>query len=371
MNPEDFGFNRPPRPVPGQYQPRRSSPLSGLSSHPESGDLPTFDPLAPASLHHVRPSDDSRYDPLSWTDYFSEHYFLDIPDGKVSVYQIGQMAPHRPLLILHHGAGHSALSWALFSKSLSAQLGGNIAIVAIDCRNHGRTELANPTALSLEQLTADLAAIIEALFARGGLDPKAPPHTFLAGHSLGGAVVVNAARPDAKVQIPALSGVIVLDVVGGTAHDAVISRSVHRVLQARPSTFPDIRSAIAWCVTSQTVRNLESARVSVPSIVTEIEGRGDAAPRLRWVTDLFSSEPYWSGWFPTLSEDFLKLRCARLLVLAGHDRLDETLLIGQMQGLFQFKILPQAGHCVQEDQPGLLASTIEGFVSRYSGARLR
>lgn len=38
------------------------------------------------------------------------------------------------------------------------------------------------------------------------------------------------------------------------------------------------------------------------------------------------------GWFTGLSDKFLAARAAKLLVLAGTDRLDTPLMIGQMQG---------------------------------------
>jgi len=40
-----------------------------------------------------------------------------------------------------------------------------------------------------------------------------------------------------------------------------------------------------------------------------------------------------------------------MLLLAGMDRLDTELTVGQMQGKFQLTVLPQAGHACHEDQP--------------------
>lgn len=41
-----------------------------------------------------------------------------------------------------------------------------------------------------------------------------------------------------------------------------------------------------------------------------------------------------TDWFTGLSQKFLNCRTAKLLLLAGTDRLDKDLLIGQMQGSF-------------------------------------
>ena len=42
------------------------------------------------------------------------------------------------------------------------------------------------------------------------------------------------------------------------------------------------------------------------------------------------------------------MRAARLLVLAGTDRLDKELMIGQMQGKFQMEVVPDVGHMLHE-----------------------
>ena len=55
-----------------------------------------------------------------------------------------------------------------------------------------------------------------------------------------------------------------------------------------------------------------------------------------------------SGWFTCLSRNFLAARTARLLVLAGTDRLDKELMIGQMQGKFQLVVVPDTGHMIHE-----------------------
>jgi protein phosphatase methylesterase 1 len=45
---------------------------------------------------------------------------------------------------------------------------------------------------------------------------------------------------------------------------------------------------------------------------------------------------------------FLACRAARLLILAGTDRLDKELMIGQMQGKFQMEVVPEVGHMLHE-----------------------
>lgn len=54
----------------------------------------------------------------------------------------------------------------------------------------------------------------------------------------------------------------------------------------------------------------------------------------------------------------------KILVLAGTDRLDRSLTIGQMQGKFQMMVLRNTGHAIQEDVPDELARIILGFIDR-------
>ena len=61
----------------------------------------------------------------------------------------------------------------------------------------------------------------------------------------------------------------------------------------------------------------------------------------KWRIDLSRTEPYWRGWFQGLSQRFLSAQGAKMLLLAGVDRLDKDLTVGQMQGKFQMQVLPQ------------------------------
>jgi protein phosphatase methylesterase 1 len=55
----------------------------------------------------------------------------------------------------------------------------------------------------------------------------------------------------------------------------------------------------------------------------------------RWRTDLAKTQPFWEGWFGGLSKKFLSGKGGKMLLLAGTDRLDTELTIGQMQGEYR------------------------------------
>ncbi|KAI8912675.1 complex between Pp2a-specific methylesterase Pme-1 and Pp2a core enzyme [Gorgonomyces haynaldii] len=262
---------------------------------------------------------------------------LQIKDSHFQIYEIKNKP--NPLFLFHHGAGHTLHSWHLLFEHLSQTMEG--WFVSYDCRGHGNTTTTNDLDLSLETLSNDLVDIVEYL---------KPDNIVLVGHSMGGAVVVNAAN---RLK---LSGVVVVDVVEGTALEAL--RHMNYFLSNRPKSFQSEASAIQWAISSNQVKNIESAKRSIPA---QIQFNGSVYV---WKTDLQKTQPYWHGWFQDLSAKFLSCRGARLLVLAGTDRLDKTLLIGQMQGKFQLEILPECGHSVQEDQPEKLALLLSEFWNR-------
>ncbi|XP_027914005.1 protein phosphatase methylesterase 1-like isoform X4 [Vigna unguiculata] len=64
------------------------------------------------------------------------------------------------------------------------------------------------------------------------------------------------------------------------------------------------------------------------------------------------------------SDKFLSSPVPKLLLLAGTDRLDRSLTIGQMQGKFQMVVVRHTGHAIQEDVPDEFATLIVNFISR-------
>ncbi|XP_077559590.1 protein phosphatase methylesterase 1 isoform X6 [Haemaphysalis longicornis] len=357
------------------------------------------------------------YTPLTWRSYFSEARSVRTSD--TDTFRVYTKGSHGPLLFMLHGGGYSGLTWSLFSSEICHIVECQVA--AIDIRGHGETVTSNDTDLSAGTLANDIGAVYRAMYP----DDSEQPSVILIGHSMGGAVAVHAAYKDA---VPNLVGVIVIDVVEGTALEAL--QSMQTFLRGRPSSFRSLEYAIEWCVRSGQVRNLESARVSMPSQlknaktgepatkclpttptkpgsaeVASSQGASDLAPIPRadqiaevpedgvpmeetpaqssslsfkqpssnspddganfvWRIDLSATEEHWKGWFAGLSSLFLSVPQPKLLLLAGVDRLDKELTIGQMQGKFQMQVLPQCGHAVHEDVPGKVAEAIATFLVR-------
>eukprot|EP00696_Hemimastix_kukwesjijk_P018838 gnl/Hemi2/7877_TR2723_c0_g1_i1.p2 gnl/Hemi2/7877_TR2723_c0_g1~~gnl/Hemi2/7877_TR2723_c0_g1_i1.p2 ORF type:complete len:206 (-),score=17.45 gnl/Hemi2/7877_TR2723_c0_g1_i1:158-775(-) len=181
-----------------------------------------------------------------------------------------------------------------------------------------------------------------------------PPPLVIIGHSLGGAIAI---RLVASRTLPSITALCVLDVVEGTALASLAH--MRSVLENRPSQFESVEKSIVWSIRSNTVRNSESARVSVPPLL-RLKENG----KWGWRTDLQATEPFWEGWFTGLSQLFLTCPASKLLMLVGTDRLDKDLTVAHMQGKFQVQLIPQCGHLMQEDAPDLVAARIVEFASR-------
>lgn len=100
-------------------------------------------------------------------------------------------------------------------------------------------------------------------------------------------------------------------------------------------------------------------------LYTSHEGLFTAGSNWVWRTNLELSQPFWEGWYKGLSDLYMTVTVPKVLVLAGTDRLDRPLTVGQMQGKFQLVLLPQAGHAVHEDQSERTADVIATFIQRF------
>ncbi|XP_077399522.1 protein phosphatase methylesterase 1-like isoform X2 [Vanacampus margaritifer] len=364
------------------------------------------------------------YSPVSWQEYFEQMEDVSVgqADGR-DVFRVYKAGREGPLLVLLHGGGHSALSWAVFTTAIIARVG--CQVLAMDLRGHGDTLVHQSDDFSTQTMSSDVANVIRACHG------EIPPPVVLIGHGVGGAIAVHVAS---NALLPTAVGLVAIDVVEGSAMEAL--HTIQNFLKGRPKSFKSLDHAIEWSVKSGQIRNLESARVSMVgqikrlvwfrlvvrdvrlrpwlnlllcvrceveeadtleragpvrddavedrneefydrSYVDEEEnaapeaGGGDAQTVYKWRIDLPKSEKYWDGWFRGTSNLFLGCHLPKLLLLAGIDRLDRDLTIGQMQGKFMMQVLPPCGHAVQEDQPDKVADSVAAFLLRHRFAEAR
>ncbi|XP_067889463.1 protein phosphatase methylesterase 1 isoform X1 [Heterodontus francisci] len=369
--------------------------MSSLEKELFLSKLPSRPPM-PSGLQtgtkmRMGPGRKRDFSPVAWSQYFETKEDIIITNGTYEEsFRIYKSGSDGPVLLLLHGGGHSALSWAVFTSMITSRV--HCRVVAVDLRSHGDTKVKWSDDLSAETMSRDIGNIVETLYG-----PNSPP-VLLIGHSMGGAIAVHTA---AKNLVPSLLALCVIDVVEGTAMDAL--NSMQTFLRSRPKVFNSIESAIEWSVKSGQIRNLESARVSMVGQIKQCEDdintpgssqsvvdtaiheeeedeeegtakkekQPESSKKIKeckteytWRIELSKTERYWEGWFKGLSNLFLSCPVPKLLLLAGVDRLDRDLTIGQMQGKFQMQVLPQCGHAVHEDAPDKVAEAVATFMVR-------
>lgn len=285
-----------------------------------------------------------KYSPLDWKGYFDQEDDICIPDSN-DVFHIYTAGKEGPVVFCLHGGGYSGLSFAISSRVIKEKA----RVVAMDMRGHGKSSTENEIDMSTETLCNDVQAVVKTMYG------DAPPAIVLVGHSMGGSVAVHVA---AKKMLPSLAGLVVVDVVEGTAMASLMH--MQKILSNRVHHFPTIEKAIEWNVRGGSLRNIESARISIPGTVKYDDSQQCYRHRAR----LEETEQYWRGWYEGLSEKFLSAPVPKLLLLAGTDRLDRALTIGQMQGKYQMVVVRHTGHAIQEDVPDEFATLVLGFISR-------
>ncbi|XP_042489142.1 protein phosphatase methylesterase 1 isoform X2 [Macadamia integrifolia] len=321
---------------------------SNLTSLPEDS-LEEEEPQKPSAFsniphHPATRTSLQKYSPLEWSGYFDREDDICIP-GSNDVFHVYLAGSEGPVVFCLHGGGYSGLSFGLAASKIKERA----RVVAMDLRGHGKSCTENDLDLSIETLCNDVLAVLKTVYG------DTPPAIVLVGHSMGGSVAVHVA---ARKAISSLAGMIVVDVVEGTAMASLIH--MQKVLSSRMQHFHTIEKAIEWSVKGGSLRNIESARISVPSTLKY----DDSKKCYTYRTRLEETESYWRGWYEGLSEKFLSCPVPKLLLLAGTDRLDRTLTIGQMQGKFQMVVVRHTGHAIQEDAPDEFASLILNFISR-------
>jgi protein phosphatase methylesterase 1 len=111
---------------------------------------------------------------------------------------------------------------------------------------------------------------------------------MLLTHSMGGSVAVQVA---ANKTLPSLAGLVVVDVVEGTAISSLIH--MQKILSNRMQHFPSIEKAIEYSVRGGSLRNIDSARVSIPTTLKYDDSKHCYVYRTR----LEETEQYWKGWY--------------------------------------------------------------------------
>ncbi|KAH7824500.1 putative protein phosphatase methylesterase 1 [Monocercomonoides exilis] len=345
------------------------------------------------------------------TDCFDSFEDVIIERNSFRVYKAGTEGV---CFVLIHGAGLCAMEWGLFTRLVK----GKAQVLAIDLRGHGHTYTENDEQMDLQTLVDDVVSVVNKVL------PAHHEGLCLMGHSLGGSIAISVAH-QGHLTSP-LRGLFVIEVAEGTAMDSL--SSMDGILASRPVQFPSMLAASKWVCPNLT-RNFLSATLTTPFLfapaptgtllphsctdvfkspdgkasssesskkeevgseeskesaekTTETAKESTASKNLEpftsfadclnqpgkvvWRAHLFETKPFWHGWYFGMNKRFLSTPVPKVLIVADIDRLDKDMNIANMQGKFQFNIIPNTGHHIHEDAPERLASIACLFLERYS-----
>ena len=291
------------------------------------------------------------YDPVSWSEIFDDR---EVIEDVIPVYYAGSKGP---IIFCIHGAGHSALSYAPLAKEVK----DFARIVTFDLRGHGGHHIDDETNMPIGILMDECMTVLKHV-----LQKYHESSVIICGHSLGGALAAkltyNIIHPDDTnkdfgFDTNQIKGLFVIDVAEGSALSAL--PYMEQIVESRPKSFESIQEAIKWGIMSGQVKQLESARITMPDLIIK-EGN-----KYVWRTDLLGSKDNWKEWFEGMNKCFLNCDIPKTLVIASNDRMDKELTIAQMQGKFKLASLYDVGHTIQEDAPKNLAEKFKEFINVF------
>ncbi|PRW60955.1 phosphatase methylesterase 1 [Chlorella sorokiniana] len=290
MDEAPWGAPPPPRPRPDLggsrgLLARAAANAAGSPDAAEAAPPPPRDPALPL--------------PLPWSNYFDAEQDVHCPE-RGATFHVCTAGSSGPVVLCLHGGGYTGLSWALIARRLKDKC----RVIAPDLRAHGRTQAQEASDFSAATLAADVVALWQRMFGSqagsGAADVSSsaaqaeqpgqlpqqqplqpqqeqpggahPPPTVLVGHSMGGAIAVHAA---ALGGISSLAGVVVIDVVEGTAIASL--PYMNTVLQKRPKRFASLQDAVDWALDTGMCKRQEAAHVSLPSMLRQLGAGEDAA----------------------------------------------------------------------------------------------
>ncbi|EGN99363.1 hypothetical protein SERLA73DRAFT_182314, partial [Serpula lacrymans var. lacrymans S7.3] len=179
-------------------------------------------PAHTARRNKSKKTPNAAFSPISASEFFTEAIQVSVPSANldIRVYHTPPKLASGTLMVCHHGAGYSGLTFACFAKEVSDMTKGELGILSLDARRHGKTTSTAPDEdLSIDVLTADLLGLLRTLYP----DPASAPTFLLLGHSMGGSVVVRTCPMLLELKYK-VAGVAVLDVVEGCTVSSILGQ---------------------------------------------------------------------------------------------------------------------------------------------------
>jgi pimeloyl-ACP methyl ester carboxylesterase len=169
----------------------------------------------------------------------------------------------------------------------------NYRFITFDFRGHGYNSMSEGEDLSQDTLILDTLKVFQYI------DITFPEESMIiVGHSMGGSIATKSVaeilknREQFQSLYDKIQGLIVIDVVEGTAKEAL--PYMENIVKTRKSKFKSIEEGIEYMVKSGTIKNSESARISVPPLLKEHK-TNDGNTSYVWKTNLLASQKFWTG----------------------------------------------------------------------------
>lgn len=265
-------------------------PKAMFAKPPSSGFKGAIKPTVPQSIpSHSKNMKGIKknYDPIGWEEVFDER---EVIQDTIPVYYSGTTGP---VIFCIHGAGHSALSFGPFARACKEFA----RVVSFDLRGHGGHHIDDETNMPCNILLQECMEVLKHVVTK-----FEDASIIICGHSLGGALAAKLSysiihpeeEKESEIEPKHIVGVFVIDVAEGSALSAL--PFMEQVVENRPVSFKTMTEAIKWGMVSGQVRDLTSARVTMPDQVKEKDGE------YVWKTNLLASKDNWKDWFKGMNK---------------------------------------------------------------------
>lgn len=103
------------------------------------GSLPSMPPPGSSPKTFSNRSPNVAYTPISAANYFDQALEITVPASELQfrIYYTPPKRPNGTVMVCHHGAGYSGLSFACFAQEVSQMSKRDCGVLSFDVRRHG------------------------------------------------------------------------------------------------------------------------------------------------------------------------------------------------------------------------------------------
>jgi pimeloyl-ACP methyl ester carboxylesterase len=293
-------------------------------------------------------------------------------DGVVLHAEVDEVAPYdgrpdpaQPTLVLVHGYSLNLDCWYFQRDAFR----GKHRMVFYDQRSHGRSERSSLGNASIDQLGADLRAVIEELAPEGPL--------VLVGHSMGGMAIMAFAESYPEMFAERVQGVALISTTAGELHP---HRIVSRLLPDAVGDFAAPRLIAALASAPEVIDSARRRGSNIGFLLADTFAFGHDVPveLVEFLDEMLAATPFevLAEFFPGLSRHDKYAALAGIaskpaVVICGtSDRLtpiSHSRKLARLMPGVRLVESPGAGHMVILEDPDRVNAEIDRLLDRASG----